>query len=232
MPELIDPASELGRQLLRQGLPRQYVARVVREFDEHREDLERKARVSGLSLEGTRSAAREKMGDLEEVAKALSATKRRSYWWEASSGFSPSQDQHGSPLGESRKSADLEGRVHILSKQLIQSSWRVKPECGKKKRRNRLNDSDCAAQELSSASVGIQPPVADARLRRAGTMPLEVPLPLLGLFSGKPPEPTVPRWHQGEVQHRACRRTKPAHHEAGLLSFRKRPLFLRNRAAT
>jgi len=81
MPEIIAPAGELGRKFLRQGLPRAYVARVVREFDEHREDLEREARVKGLSPEGARSAAREKLGDLEQVAKALSAAKRRSYWW-------------------------------------------------------------------------------------------------------------------------------------------------------
>ena len=40
MPEPGEPTAALRRQLLRQGLPRRYVARVVQELDEHREDLD------------------------------------------------------------------------------------------------------------------------------------------------------------------------------------------------
>ena len=81
MPEIIDPAGELGRKLLLQGLPRRYVARVVREFDEHRDDLEAEAQATGLSPESARSVARERLGDIDELAKELLATKRRCYWW-------------------------------------------------------------------------------------------------------------------------------------------------------
>ena len=39
MPE-IDPIKELGRKLLRQGVPRRHAVRIVQELLEHRDDLE------------------------------------------------------------------------------------------------------------------------------------------------------------------------------------------------
>jgi hypothetical protein len=80
MPEPGEPTAALRRQLLRQGLPRRYVARVVQELDEHREDLEREACLDGLSRANARAAAEEKLGDVRELAKALVAARRRAYW--------------------------------------------------------------------------------------------------------------------------------------------------------
>jgi hypothetical protein len=77
----LDPIQELGRKLVRQGVPGRYVARVVRELTEHREDLEGEARAGGQSPDAARSAAGDKLGDIDELAKELLATRRRSYWW-------------------------------------------------------------------------------------------------------------------------------------------------------
>lgn len=76
-----DPIQELGRALLRQGVPRRYAARIVRELSEHRDDLEAEGLAAGQPPDEARSAAREKLGDINEVAKELLAAKRRSYWW-------------------------------------------------------------------------------------------------------------------------------------------------------
>jgi len=73
--------NELGRKLLRQGFPRPYIAGVVREIFEHREDLEREAQTAGLTRETARSVASEKLGDIDELARALLATRRGFYWW-------------------------------------------------------------------------------------------------------------------------------------------------------
>ena len=79
MPE-IDPIRELGRKLLRQGVPRRHAVRIVQELVEHRDDLEAEGRAAGHSLEAARSAASEKLGDIDELAEELLATRRRSYW--------------------------------------------------------------------------------------------------------------------------------------------------------
>lgn len=79
MPE-IDPIQELGRKLLRQGVPRLHAARIVQELVDHRDDLEAEGRAAGQSLEAARSAAAEKLGDIDELAEELLATRRRSYW--------------------------------------------------------------------------------------------------------------------------------------------------------
>jgi hypothetical protein len=80
MPE-IDPIQELGRKLLRQGVPRRHAARIVQELVDHRDDLEAEGRAAGQSLEAARSAASEKLGDIYELAEELLATRRRSYWY-------------------------------------------------------------------------------------------------------------------------------------------------------
>src|SRR5438046_2393226 len=79
MPE-IDPIQELGSKLLRQGVPRRHAARIVQELVDHRDDLEAEGRAAGQPLEAARSAAREKLGDIDELAEELLATRRRSYW--------------------------------------------------------------------------------------------------------------------------------------------------------
>jgi hypothetical protein len=75
-----DPADELGYRLLRQGLPRRQVNRVVREVSEHREDLEAEARDDGLSPEAAQSVATKRMGDLDALADALIAARRCGCW--------------------------------------------------------------------------------------------------------------------------------------------------------
>jgi len=79
MPE-IDPIQELGRKLLRRGVPRRHAVRIVQELIEHRDVLEAEGRAAGQSLEAARSAASEKLGDIDELAEELLATRRRSYW--------------------------------------------------------------------------------------------------------------------------------------------------------
>ena len=80
MPEM-DPIQELGRKLVRQGMPRRYVIRIVQELVEHRDDLEAESLAAGQPPDSARSAAREKLGDIDELAKELLAAKRRSYWF-------------------------------------------------------------------------------------------------------------------------------------------------------
>jgi hypothetical protein len=73
-------ATELGERLLRQGLSRRQVDRVVREIAEHREDLEAEARSEGHSPEKALSVASQRLGDVEELAWALMAARRSGCW--------------------------------------------------------------------------------------------------------------------------------------------------------
>ena len=72
---------KLRRKLLLQGLPRGYVNRTVREFAEHRDDLETQARAEGLSEDTARIAAEQSLGDTEALAEAILKTNQRCYWW-------------------------------------------------------------------------------------------------------------------------------------------------------
>src|SRR2546430_2133460 len=80
MPE-IDPIQELGRKLLRQGVPRRHAVRIVQELVEHRDDLEAEGLAAGQPPGAARSAASEKLGDIDELTKELMAARRRAYWW-------------------------------------------------------------------------------------------------------------------------------------------------------
>jgi hypothetical protein len=75
-----DPIRDLGRKLLRQGVSRRHVARIVRELGEHRDDLEAEGRAAGQSPDAARSAACEKLGNINAPGGELVATRRRSYW--------------------------------------------------------------------------------------------------------------------------------------------------------
>ena len=63
---------KLRRKLLLQGLPRGYVDRTVREFAEHRDDLETQARAERLSEDTARIAAEQSLGDTEAFPKPSS----------------------------------------------------------------------------------------------------------------------------------------------------------------
>lgn len=76
-----DEIADCGRELMRRGLPRTYVARIVEELAEHQDDLEAEGLAAGLPPQDARLAAREKLGDMHALAEELLLARRLSYWW-------------------------------------------------------------------------------------------------------------------------------------------------------
>jgi hypothetical protein len=75
-----DPTADLSRKLARHGLPRRDIARILREMTDHLSDLEQEARAAGHTPDEARALARERLGDADELAKAVLASRRNAHW--------------------------------------------------------------------------------------------------------------------------------------------------------
>src|SRR5262245_3309324 len=71
---------ELRRRLVRHGLPRQRLERILREVEEHWEDVHACASKQGLDTQAARAQADAALGHPASLADSFAAQLRRSAW--------------------------------------------------------------------------------------------------------------------------------------------------------
>jgi hypothetical protein len=71
---------QVRKNLLREGLPTRYVNKIISELSEHWEDLKREGMVESVPLEIAEARADQRLGNPEELARAISSKMRSTCW--------------------------------------------------------------------------------------------------------------------------------------------------------